>query len=180
MGKVGVSAITIVGVTKGGRFEVHAFGHLHIPDLLIDDADRLHLHPLHLIAIQTVLTRAIDITLDACRVAGAVLFVTLGLLAGAVYPFHFLLSDDALQSSFTLDLDALLAAELIDALLIEGQVAGTGFDLAFEVAETNMIDLTALLVGEPFDFHRLSLEASFERVEGRADRLGFPVVFDGL
>lgn len=177
---MGISAITVVRIAKGGRLEVHAFGHLHILDLFIDDADGLHLHPLHLVAIQAILTRAVDAALDPRGIAGAVLLVTLGLLAGAEDAFHFLLSDDVLKISFTLDLDALLAAELVDALLIQGQVAGTGFDLAFEVTETNMIDLTALLVRESLDLHRLHLEASLERVECGVDRIGFAVVFDRL
>lgn len=177
---MGISAITIVRIAKGWRFEVHTLGHLHILDLLVNDTDGLNLHPLHLIAIQTILTRAINSTLNPSGKAGTVLLVTLGLLAGAVDAFHFLLSDDVLKISLTLDLDTLLAAELIYALLIQRQVAGTSFDLAFEVAETNMIDLTALLVGESLYLHRLYLEASFEWVERGADRIGFSVVFDWL
>lgn len=149
---MGISAITVVGIPKRGRLEVHALGHLHILDLLVHDADGLHLHPLHLVAIQAILARTIDPTFNPGGKAGAVLLVTLGLLAGTEDPFHFLLSDYALKISFAFDLDTFLAAELVDALLIQGQVAGTGFDLAFEVAETNMIDLTALLVRESLIF----------------------------
>lgn len=178
--EVGISGITVVGIAKGGRFKVHALGHLHILDLIIDDADRLHLHPLYLVAIETILTGAVDSTLDACSKAGTVLLVTLGLLAGTVDPFHFLLSDDALEISFTFYLDTLLAAQLINTLLIQSQEAGTGFHLAFQVAQTNMVDLTPLLVRESLHLHRLNLETSFEWVEASADWIRFSVVLDRL
>ena len=175
------SAIAIIGVSKREGLEVHALRHLHLLYLLINDAHRLHLHPLHPVAVETVLAGAVHAALHPRRKARTVLFVTFCFLACTVNPFlHFLLPDDRLRLLSGFYLDALRTAELLDALLIECQEAGTGLELAFEVAKTNVIDLPALLVWESLHVLRLPLDASFQRIEGRVGRIGFSVVLSWL
>ena len=172
------SAIAIIGVSKRKGLKVHALRHLQLLYLFVNDAHRLHLHPLHPVAVEAVLARAVHAAFHARREARTVLFVAFGLLASTENSLlHLLLPNEGLSLSSVFGLDALAAAKLVDALLIQRHEAGASLDLAFQVAKTNVIDLTALLVWESLHLLRLHLEASFERIEGRTERIGFSIIF---
>jgi hypothetical protein len=177
-----VGGSAVVGVAEGEGLEVHAFGHVHALDLLVDDADGLDLHAIDLVAVEAVLAGAVHAALHPSRKASAVLLVALRLLAGAEDALHLVLVHDCarLHLPLGLDLDALPAAQLVDALLVKGVVAGAGLHLALEVAQADVVDLPALLVRKPLHFKWLALETGLERVESNVYRVGFPIVLARL
>jgi hypothetical protein len=81
-----MSKTSEVGVAREReRFKVHALGHLHPLDLLVDDAHGFHLHLHGSVAVETIFATARVAAFLASSEAGTVFFVALGFFAGAKY-----------------------------------------------------------------------------------------------
>lgn len=77
-----ISFGAIVRVPKRKRFEIHTFGHLHLPYFLIDYASRFHFYFDVLFAVEAVLAAAGESALYSSSKAGAVFFVAFSFFAG--------------------------------------------------------------------------------------------------
>lgn len=176
--KLKISAL--VGVPKGEGLKIHVVGHLHSLDLLIHNAYDFHLHPFYLITVQTILTAAINPTLNPHRITRTILLVTFCLLACAEDPIVPLHGLAGFHLSGGFELDTLLTAKVNNALLIQIIVAWAGLAFAVQVAEADVVYLLVFLVGEPFWFLGVRFEASFEGIEDWIGMEGVIVSFDGV
>lgn len=173
MSEVKVSAV--VGVAEWEGFKFHALGHFHDRDFGIYDADWLDFHLFYFVTVLAVLAVALYSTFQTCSKTGAIFFVAFRLLAGTKGPSLIFLLTRSLLPEY-LGLDAFLAAEFIDTV-ISGFIAGTCLGITLKITKTNMVDFCALLVWEPFGLLISRFHGGLERVERRALRVGFAVIW---
>lgn len=154
--------------------------HLHSLDLFIHNAYDFHLHSFYLITVQTVLTAAVNPALDTHRKARTILLIAFCLLARAEDLLICLHGSAGFRLSGGFEVDTLLTAKVINALLIQIIVAWAGLAFAVQIAEADVVYLLVFLVGEPLWFLGVGFEAGFEGVEDWIGMEGVIVCLDGV
>lgn len=116
-------------------------------DFFVYDAHWLKLHLFGLVAVQAVLTAAVEPAFHSSREAGTVLFIAPCFFAGAE-SFRVGLRHSRSNHFSVFGLDALLAAVALQALFILGEEAGASFFVTDFVAETYMVQFLFGLIRE--------------------------------
>ena len=142
----------VIRVAESPRLELHALRHTHLFYLIVDDAHWLLLHPLHLIAIQTILAVTVDPTLYPRSKARTVPLIAFGLLASTKYLLCFFYHFVSPVISIILQGNTLLAAEILIAEFLCCVEAGAVLEPALEIAEANMLYFWSFFIRKPLVF----------------------------
>jgi hypothetical protein len=142
----------VIRVAESPWLELHALRHTHLFYLIVDDAHRLLLHPLHLIAVQAILAVAVDPTLHPRSKARTVPLIAFSLLASTEYLLCFFYHLVSPVISIVLQGNALLAAEILIAEFLCCVEAGAVLEPALEVAEANMLYFWSFFIRKPLVF----------------------------